>query len=1285
MKSNGTIIQDLLLLILIAGLANFTTATTYSCSNCSDCESKINSAIAGDTVKLNADIINSSATFCMNIKANDITLDCQNYIIDGRGISYTYGISITRAPAENTNILVKNCKVKDWYAGIYLDRANSNTFANITSSSNLGYGGIYVTSNSNNTFIDITSFNNSDGIGIFISNSNAFIDVNSHSNYWGSVFCSSSDNNTFSNISSSNNKYGFYLFGCDYNVVETSIVFSNTLSGFYLDKASKNRIYNNLINNSENIAFYGVIYGNYWNTTRQTGNRIYSAGAEISGNYWTNPIANGCSDTCIDHDVDGFCDESYTLATDNIDYLPLAMTVTTSTTTTTTTTTTSTTINIGSDIRLTNDPAYSQRPVIATSGNNVHVVWDDNKDSTFGEIYYKRSIDNGVTWGDDIRLSNDPSQSVDPMIAVDGNKIYVVWDDTRDVELTENSEIYYKYSTDNGLTWSSDIRLTYAKYGSWSPAIAVSGNNIHLVFEDERNKQYYGEIYYKKSTDGGVTWRDDVRLTDDLAWSRLPKIAINGDNIHVVWFSDKTGHLEAYYKKSTDGGSTWTSTIKLDYENSTTSSYPDIAVSGNNVHVVWHDYRDGVNEKIYYKRSTDNGVTWNPDTRLSDFGYISSMNPAIALNDNVYVLWDDSRDGHREIYYKMSTNGGVTWGQDTRLSIDDSSYSEYPAIAAIGNNIHVVWKDERDGNDEIYYKHVAIGGSTTTTTTSTTTTTTSTTTTSITSTTTTSTTTTIIYAWGDGDPTWNHIDYTHSSDIAVGDGNVKLEKDNETSPIIIWNRTYDSGVDDAGYAAAVDSDNNILVTGYISNEAMNYDCFTIKYNYNGEHIWNKRYDASDDDTCKGVTIDSKDNVIVAGHSHGASIDGLIVKYDQEGNLVWNKTYDAGVDELFYAVAIDSNDNIMVTGRSESETDVDYLTIQYDSNGNILWKKTYNRTNVDKAFSIAIDPNDNIIVTGRSGRPGTYFIDYLTIKYDSNGNVIWNRSYGGGSDYYAYAVAVDSNGNVIVTGYQPFETNPDYTTIKYNSNGELLWNKSYDSGAKDEAFAIAVDSHDNIIIAGNSKIEWVDYNRLSIKYDSDGNILWNKTYYSDIGYATTSGVVLDSNDDILVTGNVYSNNNNYFTVKYTAPYKQSAILTSAAIIPKNLTNWDKFHVSDNVSGQGTGIKYSIRDNSTGVEICNCTQSQAGFGCDISTCAKNTSVIKLYAELTTINALYTPILHGWNVSWNFGVTPDECLFKGDSQGCDGIVSDFELLDYINKWIQSLVNDFDLLEAIDNWAKG
>src|SRR5690606_35282568 len=105
---------------------------------------------------------------------------------------------------------------------------------------------------------------------------------------------------------------------------------------------------------------------------------------------------------------------------------------------------------------------------------------------------------------------------------------------------------------------------------------------------------------------------------------------------------------------------------------------------------------------------------WEPDVRLtnqSDASLTSNNNAwCIAANGNtLHVAWYDNRDGNYEIYYKRSSDGGTNWGSDTRLT-NNSSVSNYPAIAVSGSVVHVVWYDNRDGNTEIYYKRSSDGG-----------------------------------------------------------------------------------------------------------------------------------------------------------------------------------------------------------------------------------------------------------------------------------------------------------------------------------------------------------------------------------------------------------------------------------------------------------------------------------------------------------------------------------------------------------------------------------------------
>jgi hypothetical protein len=341
--------------------------------------------------------------------------------------------------------------------------------------------------------------------------------------------------------------------------------------------------------------------------------------------------------------------------------------------------------------RLTYNSGYSYGPaIIVDSNNHIHLVWEDDTPGT-EEIYHKKSTDGGTTWGTK-RLTYNAGTSFYAAITIDSyNHIHLVWMDSS----AANLEIYYKKSTTAGDTWTTK-RLTWTPGSSLYPDIVADSNNyIHLVWGDNN------EIYYRKSTNGGDTWTTK-RLTHNSGNSFGPAIAVGSNNhIHVVWTDETSANKEIYYKKSTNGGDAWT-TKRLTY-NSGNSFGPAIAVGSNNhIHVVWGDDTPGNNE-IYYRKSTNGGTTWDTKRLTWNSGY--SDNPKIAINSNnhIYVLWDDDTPGNSEIYYRKSTNGGTTW--DTKRLTWNSGDSDNPTITVDSNNhIHVLWDDDTPGNKEIYYK-----------------------------------------------------------------------------------------------------------------------------------------------------------------------------------------------------------------------------------------------------------------------------------------------------------------------------------------------------------------------------------------------------------------------------------------------------------------------------------------------------------------------------------------------------------------------------------------------------
>ena len=191
--------------------------------------------------------------------------------------------------------------------------------------------------------------------------------------------------------------------------------------------------------------------------------------------------------------------------------------------------------------------------------------------------------------------------------------------------------------------------------------------------------------------------------------------------------------------------------------------------------------------------------------------------------------------------------------------------------------------------------------------------------------------------------------------------------------------------------------------------------------------WVQRYNGpgNSDDQASAMAVDGSNNVIVTGYTYlnSTNTDYVTIKYSSAGVPLWTNRYNGpgnGEDDA-WAVAVDGSNNVIVTGQSYgSSSSSDYATIKYSSGGVPLWTNRYNGpgNGLDYAYAVAMDSSNNVIVTGRSLGSS---VDYATIKYSSAGVPLWTNRYNGPGNFsdYAEAVVVDSSNNVVVTGFSIF--------------------------------------------------------------------------------------------------------------------------------------------------------------------------------------------------------------------------------------------------------------------------
>lgn len=281
----------------------------------------------------------------------------------------------------------------------------------------------------------------------------------------------------------------------------------------------------------------------------------------------------------------------------------------------------------------------------------------------------------------------------------------------------------------------------------------------------------------------------------------------------------------------------------------------------------------------------------------------------------------------------------------------------------------------------------------------------------------------------------------------------------------IWNRTWGESGNDGAFAVAVDSSNNIYLTG--SKDAPNDIIFLVKYDELGNQIWNRTWNVVSDVQSRGITVDSQDDIYIVGHGGSGSDNMVLIKYNNSGAVVWERTWGGANNDQGYDIRVDSQDNVYVAGLTWSFAvgPYDMFLVKYNSLGTQLWNRTWGGIDNDGAYSITIDSDDNIYIGGYTQSYGTIGVSNIALlKYDGSGNLIWNSTYIKG---ICRRLDVDSYGNIIILGFTGTGLDSHFYVGIYDSFGQLTWNTTWASpdGSINEAWGVGLDSFDNIYISG----------------------------------------------------------------------------------------------------------------------------------------------------------------------------------------------------------------------------
>ena len=229
-------------------------------------------------------------------------------------------------------------------------------------------------------------------------------------------------------------------------------------------------------------------------------------------------------------------------------------------------------------------------------------------------------------------------------------------------------------------------------------------------------------------------------------------------------------------------------------------------------------------------------------------------------------------------------------------------------------------------------------------------------------------------------------------------------------------------------------------------------------------------------------------------------DIQLTKFDSTGSLVWMKTLGGtGNYDIANCVIQASDGGFVLVGATSSFSvaGVDALISKFDSSGNHLWTRTFGGSGNEEASSVVQTDDSGYLITGFTK---SYSVggdaDVFLVKYDSSGTFSWMKTFGGVEDDYGVKIIRVSDGNYIIVGITESYSvggDNDVFLMKVDSSGTIIWTKTYGGTGEDRAATVIESSDGGFVLGGWTKSYGLAYREISIaKVDSSGSHLWMKS-------------------------------------------------------------------------------------------------------------------------------------------------------------------------------------------------
>jgi|GEM_PF-2004183 len=353
-----------------------------------------------------------------------------------------------------------------------------------------------------------------------------------------------------------------------------------------------------------------------------------------------------------------------------------------------------------------------------------------------------------------------------------------------------------------------------------------------------------------------------------------------------------------------------------------------------------------------------------------------------------------------------------------------------------------------------------------------------------------------------GDDIQTGIETTISTDSStqVSENEVK-----ELLPILTWERTYGGSGDDVACNLIQTTDGGYAVAGGTESKgAGGKDAWILKLDKEGNKVWDKTYGGSGDDAANSLIQTADGGYVVAGRTESKGAGGTdfwVIKLDDQGNQIWDKTYGGSGDDAANSLIQTADGGYVVAGSSYSKGTgvVEFWVIKVDNQGNRVWDRTYSRNGHSGGIYIIQTTDGGYTVVGCTRFEGGPSENFWVIKLDSQGNRVWDKTYGGSPNTGATSLIQTTDGGYAVAGWTASKGvgNSDFWIIKLDSQGNRLWDQTYGGSNSDWANSIIQTTDGDYIVVGTTYSKgaesaggadfWI------IKLDMQGKMVWDRTY------------------------------------------------------------------------------------------------------------------------------------------------------------------------------------------------